>query len=308
MTLRPPRICALALLAPLACTVRPIDGDSGATEGSSGAAATSAASASATDPTTTAAPTTTSTTAQPASTSADPETTAAPPPDAGGLGQPCDPWIEDCPAGQKCMPYSDNGGNEWTAYKCVPIVRDPAGLDEPCNVIGSPVGGEDTCDKHMMCWDVDTDIGIGHCVGMCTGTPREPGCADPDARCIITDAGVLILCLPTCDPLLQDCENTQVCVPNPFGADFLCATDASGSGGEVFDACEFLNACKPGLACLASELAAECDPNASGCCLPFCDLNLPPDCPGQGQQCVGWFPPGEAPAGVEDVGVCVIPP
>ena len=44
-----------------------------------------------------------------------------------------------------------------------------------------------------------------------------------------------------------------------------------------------------------------------GCCLPYCDLDLPNTCPGQGLQCVPWYEPGEAPPGLEDVGVCHLP-
>jgi hypothetical protein len=222
-------------------------------------------------------------------------------------GGPCDPWIDDCPEGQKCMASTDNGGGEWNGYKCVPIVPDPAGLYEPCNDIGSPFDGEDTCDAHLICWNVDPNTGLGYCIGMCTGSQLDPGCVDANASCILSDASLLIPCVPGCDPLLQDCNGNEACIASPISDTFLCVLDASGAAGQVFDPCEFANACDPGLLCLDVNLAAECDPMGFGCCLPFCDLSLPNDCPGQGQQCLPWYQQGQPPAGLENVGVCGLP-
>lgn len=304
------RTLALVLLAPLACTARPLDGEASATDATGGGGFTATTATGGVDPGTTTAPQPTSTAAATdPSTSAGTANTSAnftdmgqPPP-----GGPCDPWLEDCPEGQKCMPYADDGGIVWNAYKCSALVPDPDGLGEPCSMIGPPLGGEDTCEKHTMCWDVDPDTGLGTCIGMCTGTLREPGCADPNALCIIPADGVLQICLPTCHPLLQDCAADELCLPNPHGFDFLCIEQAEGFSADVFETCEFLNTCAPGLVCVIPDLAAECDPVSVGCCLPFCDLSLPNDCPGQGQQCLPWYEQGKAPAGLESVGVCGIP-
>ena len=40
---------------------------------------------------------------------------------------------------------------------------------------------------------------------------------------------------------------------------------------------------------------------------PFCDITLPNTCPGQGQECVAWYDPGEAPPGYDNIGACVLP-
>ncbi|MFY0531321.1 hypothetical protein [Nannocystis pusilla] len=102
---------------------------------------------------------------------------------------------------------------------------------------------------------------------------------------------MLNLCLPTCDPLAQDCPNGLLCIHDIYDERWVCALDASGDEGQAFDPCPHGHACDPGLHCAEPELAGECDPMASGCCLPLCDLDLPNTCPGQGQACVAWYPP-----------------
>ncbi|MBZ5708369.1 hypothetical protein [Nannocystis pusilla] len=226
-------------------------------------------------------------------------------PDAGDKER-CDQWVQDCPEGQKCNAYAGDGQNHWESLKCVDVVRDPDGLYEPCEVFGSAASGEDSCDVGMICWGVDD--GIGTCIGFCIGSPDAPDCADPGAGCVETASGIITLCLRMCNPLLQDCQPGDVCVPNPDEPkDFLCALDASGDEGQVFDPCEYANACDPGLYCLESELASECDPRIAGCCSPFCDTSLANTCPGQGQECLPWYEDGEALQGFEDVGVCGLP-
>jgi hypothetical protein len=89
---------------------------------------------------------------------------------------------------------------------------------------------------------------------------------------------------------------------------FICVIDASGEEGQVFDPCEYANACDPGLICADPLSAEECDPQAPGCCLPFCDLTAPPSCPGNGQKCLPWYEVGRAPPGYENLGTCGLPP
>jgi len=229
------------------------------------------------------------------------------PPDHGG-GPGCDTWSEDCPEGQKCMPFANDGGFAWNDLKCVPIVPDPDQFGEPCQAIGSGVSGEDTCDKHLMCWDVDQDTLAGTCTAMCIGSPESPDCEHPGTSCVLTGDGVLTLCIAECDPIAQDCPGDDLCIPNPASVDsFLCVLDASGEEGQAFDPCEYANACDKGLYCLNPELANECDPTFIGCCLPFCELNAPNNCPGQGLECVAWFEEGQAPPGLENLGVCALP-
>lgn len=215
----------------------------------------------------------------------------------------CDPWTQDCPPGEKCMPYSDDGDNSLESLKCVPVMENPGQAGEPCTVEGGGISGVDSCDLGHLCWDVDPNTGEGTCLKFCTGSPDQPMC-DPGFAC--TNGETLIVCLPICDPLVQDCPASDVCIPNPQGESFVCAPDVSGEEGQEFDACEWANGCDPGHVCLSPDAASECDPMAVGCCIAFCDLSMP-TCNGQNAECLPWYEMGNAPPGEENVGICVIP-
>ena len=226
-----------------------------------------------------------------------------PPPD----DDTCDVWQSDCPEGQKCAPAS-NGEAPFGSSRCVPVVPEPDGLYEPCEALGTFSDGLDTCGAQTMCLDVELDTKTGTCLGLCTGSADAPVCADPDAICLVASPGMLNVCRPTCDPLLQDCISDHVCLPNLQIADAVCVSDASGEDGQLFDPCDFPNDCDPGLICVGSSSASECDPMANRCCLPFCDTSEVNTCPGQDQVCLGWFPDGVGPPALADLGVCSVPP
>jgi hypothetical protein len=219
----------------------------------------------------------------------------------------CDTWAQDCPEGQKCALYSGNGGSALNSTKCVPVMPGADGAGEPCTAEGNGLSGVDSCAKGHICWNVDYDTGIGTCVEQCSGEPRDPICNHPWTTCTIAAGGILALCLPGCDPLTQDCPGGDLCLPKPMGDGFVCVLDASGDGGQLFDPCEYSNACDPGLLCAKPALAVECDPMAAGCCLPFCDLSSP-TCTAEGAECVPWYGPGRAPPLLGDVGLCALPP
>lgn len=317
---------AMVLLGALgaACTSRPVeDSATGASTGSgstSTSTSTSASTSSSTlpDPTTTASPSTSGTTASNSTTG---ELTTANDVDSDDPGcsfyggacfdflDPfqCDPWMQDCPPGEKCMPYDSDGDSAWDALRCTPVAPNPGQHGDPCLAEGSGVSGIDDCALGHMCWDVDPDTLQGACVAFCTGTPDEPVCAPAGTNCLLSGNGVLNLCIPICNPLAQDCDAGEVCIPDPQDPNsFVCAPDISGDEGQEFDPCEFSNACDPGLVCLSSALATECDPQFIGCCLPFCDVTAPM-CIGQGAECLPWFEMGVDPPGLENVGVCAIP-
>lgn len=295
--------CIFALLV-AACGTRPFDFDADTT--STGTSTSGA----------------TSTTQSPTSSTTDATGTSGPPGTAGSEGtgaastglqfvhefdqllSDCDTWEEDCPEGQKCMPVSLDGDPTWESQRCVPLARDPGQIGAPCTNLGTGVDGLDTCGEHMMCWLIDPDTGVGTCTGMCTGTPEAPGCADPDAFCVLPAEGVINLCLPTCDPLADDCPSKHLCAP--VLDTFACILDA-GVHAPVFAPCEFLNDCAPGLACAGPDLAGECEGAPTGCCLPYCALSQPNTCPGQGLACLPWFSEGTAPPKYADLGICGLP-
>lgn len=227
-------------------------------------------------------------------------------PDGGGPTNECDQWVQDCPMGEKCMPWANDGGSSWNATRCTEVADNPGQTGDECTVEGSGVSGIDTCEGGNMCYYVDPETNIGECVSLCFGSPEAPLC-DPGFACSISNGGVLTLCRAQCDPLLQDCNNAA-CLPAAGADAFVCIVDASGEAGAAGDACEFLNACDPGNACLDASAVPDC--GASGCCSQFCDLTDPdPDafCDLTGQLCEAWFEEGEAPPDLEHVGVCAIP-
>src|SRR5689334_12336786 len=99
----------------------PVVGQEGSTSGS-----TTSIDPSTTSPTTTVATTTTSTststtststTSDPTdadtSTSGDTDGTFIMDPSAGDLDITCDEWAQDCPEGEKCMPWANDGSMAW---------------------------------------------------------------------------------------------------------------------------------------------------------------------------------------------------
>ncbi|MCB9703657.1 MAG: hypothetical protein H6711_17310 [Myxococcales bacterium] len=216
----------------------------------------------------------------------------------------CDVWAQDCPEGEKCMPWANDGGSSWNALKCTPVDPNPGQAGDACTVEGNAVSGIDSCDKGLLCWYVN-DMNMGSCLPMCTGTEDAPMCP-ADSVCDVTNEGTLILCLPTCDPLLVDCPDNQICFFSDLAGKFICDFDASGEDGKYGDPCEYINVCDPGLFCADASVVPGCQ--AAGCCSEYCDINLPNTCAGAPEQeCVPWYEEGMAPPGLEHVGGCAIP-
>ena len=219
-------------------------------------------------------------------------------------GGECDVFKQDCPADEKCVAFADGGGGAWNAIKCVKETGKKIAGDV-CMTEGGGASGKDDCAKGNMCWNVN-DKNEGICVALCTGTEMAPKC-DPGFACAIANDGVLNLCLPSCDPLLQDCDGTDLCIPNGDG--FICVLDASGDMGKELDPCMFANSCDKGLLCLNTTFASpDCMKGSTGCCSPFCDFAKQDTICPKGTECVQWFDPMmPIPPGLEDVGVCAIP-
>ena len=223
--------------------------------------------------------------------------------DQGSMEPECDVWLQDCPEGEKCMPYANDGGSSWNATKCTPIDPAPQQPGEVCTTEGGGVSGVDNCAKASMCWDGVGETNEGVCIAFCMGTNAEDASCDDGFYCNITASGILNLCLPICNPLLQDCPGDDLCIPN--GETFICVLDASGEAGLYGDPCEYASACKPGLYCLNPEYVEGCQ--AAGCCTPFCDTSKMNMCPGGTQECIPWYEEGMAPVGYETVGICGVP-
>jgi hypothetical protein len=223
-------------------------------------------------------------------------------PDGGSRNLECDIWEDDCERGEKCMPWANDGGNAWNATKCTPIARAPNAPGESCTVVDNGVSGIDDCEAGAMCWNVDAATNAGECVAFCDGPQQNPTCPDPSAPCAyLGESTPFMLCLPYCDPLVQDCGAESGCYPSSEG--FYCEWDGSGEGGGAGSPCEYLNTCDPGLFCARSGTIPDCF--GTGCCSPFCDAADPETpCPA-GLECIPWYEKGQAPAQFESVGGCM---
>lgn len=308
----PPELLSILVAVPLVCA-----GCSGEENiGSSGDGATSATSTSSgfsEDSGTTA--TSTSATADTSAT-IDPATTATSDttqncfvcPTEGDGDRPCNPWLQDCPRGQKCTPWAHGGASSLNSHKCVPVAPDPDSVDETCAAEGDGLSGIDSCDKGSFCYNVDPQTGTGYCVALCHGIEEQcvqdgSGCCSEGYHCKF-EAGGATYCLLDCDPISQDClDEGEACYPNPDDAQNFECDKTSASTGKIADPCYAHRMCDLGTFCGDSAGYPGCSP-LSDCCIPFCEL-LSPECPA-GTECVAWFE-SKPPVGHEDVGFCAIP-
>ncbi len=228
-------------------------------------------------------------------------------PTTGGEGEgggECDLWAQDCPAGNKCMPYDKNSDGIHDAARCVPLDSEPGEVGDDCTIEGSLASGVDTCGLGLMCWNTTAEL-EGRCVQMCSGSINDPKCPG-GLICDISNGGVLLLCVQPCDPLTPSCPMGQICITGGE-MQFVCDVDASGDQGGYGDPCAYVNVCDDGLLCVAGESVPGC--KTDGCCTEYCDLTVGGEtCAGAPEQeCAPYYDPGAAPPGYEDVGVCTVP-
>lgn len=214
------------------------------------------------------------------------------------MPEDCDPYQQDCPEGEKCVPYGPENGSGWE-NKCVPIM----GQGEP----GDPcwyVDATDDCGEGSVCWAVEDVNGelVGTCHALCGGSPDNPECPDGSICAMGADSSLAVCTIP-CDPLLQDCPNALGCYWTSF--EFQCVTPTLDlpTGAP----CGFINDCAIGHNCTAAEALPSCD--GSACCAPFCELGLGDEqCEAlPGTSCLPLASEGQAPAGNEHVGLCISP-
>jgi hypothetical protein len=214
----------------------------------------------------------------------------------------CDMYMQDCPPGEKCVPYASDG-NEWNASKCVPVMGDQQ-PGEPCSW-GGIVEATDDCDATSVCWDVmdvDGEL-VGTCVAFCQGTPDRPECP-PGSSCLICGSCWIPICIQHCDPLVQDCAEGLGCFWANTGFNCIFTAGDIPTG----EPCGYVNDCAPGNFCADAASLPSC--NGAACCTAYCDLQLgDAGCAAQPDTvCVSFFEEGMAPPGYENVGLCVLPP
>jgi hypothetical protein len=224
-----------------------------------------------------------------------------------GESPACDTLLQDCPAGHKCTGVKPTLQGPYTGTACVPDNAD--GGSAPGSICINAADGSDTCGPDSMC--VQFGSGEGACVAFCT--PDALGCADPQQVCARTDTQwSLYLCVPPCDPLAYDCPDVDVgalamvCAPATIG--FGCQLRGHLGGLPFAAPCINHRDCSAAAHCAPPTHVPGCA-GASGCCDVYCDISAPAPCPlaAEGQACVPYYAPGEAPPGREDVGVCAVP-
>jgi len=214
----------------------------------------------------------------------------------------CDPFAQDCPEGEKCVAYASSGGT-WDANKCVTVTG--SGTAGDTCVYGGAAAGTDDCDADHVCWNaLDVDgMQVGTCFPFCTGGADNPSCADPDSSCRVTNEGVITVCLPNCDPLLQDCPEGLGCYWSGGSMTFQCVITAGGI--PTAEPCGFNNDCNPGNFCTDAAALEACA--GSACCASFCDTTDDPSPCVAPLECVPFYEEGQAPPMYENVGLCILP-
>ncbi|KIG12352.1 hypothetical protein DB30_01543 [Enhygromyxa salina] len=214
----------------------------------------------------------------------------------------CDPFAQDCPEGEKCVPYASTGSN-LDSNKCVPVTGSQA-AGEPC-AYGGVVEASDDCDQDSHCFHIEENDGsaTGTCTAFCKGTPDDPLCEEGSA-CLIDYDGSLTLCLDTCHPLMQDCVDGHAC--KWLGNAFLCELE-SDNAAATGDPCDDVNTCASGNLCADVDFVPGCQ--GGSCCTEFCDTadqNFV--CSNPQTECVPFFEePEMQPPGFETIGLCVTP-
>lgn len=249
--------------------------------------------------------TATGTTTGSGSTTLDPFTTGA---DTDGEAEPaCSVTRNDCPGGNKCTVVSTAAGER--EYVCVPILGD----DRPGDACEIETGdGRDSCAAGSVCVGDPPDT--TRCVAFC----GADGTCAVDTTCVYMapDDPIgegLPLCLGECNPLQAPCPDDWACHEDPGSKRWYCAPRLGGQQGGYGSPCDSLQLglCAPGFACLASYSVAseECsDPITPelGCCAQLCDLAGDFACPGQGEECLPFYPE-TPPPGLANLGVCALP-
>jgi hypothetical protein len=287
------------LLAPGGCNEK--NGPEAADETSTGA-----------DGSTSLLPTATATTPATATMAMESSEAGAPPNDDDSSdGAECSMFEQDCPTGEKCVPWSDQPDLTPDDIRCCPIIGDePKAAGDECTVQGYFGSCEDDCEAGTFCLDPFGE-GKGVCQQLCAGSPDNPIC-EPDQKCFVYFAGVS-MCFDKCNPLVQACPPGQGCYPDENaagGTGFICLPTIAGEG-TFLELCWLLSGCAPGFICGSPDFLPGCN-GVVGCCTPLCDITEPDTCSEfhPDLECISWYYQGDDPpnAMLQDVGACVLPP
>lgn len=109
----------------------------------------------------------------------------------------CDLVAQDCPVGERCVPWANDGGMAWNATRCSDVAPMPGAPGEPCQAEGNPYSGLDDCALGAVCWDADPGTGQGVCVAICdqTLTPDRACAAGTSCMSIFAEVDPAGVCL-----------------------------------------------------------------------------------------------------------------
>lgn len=236
------------------------------------------------------------------------DTHTTPTGDDGNTMSPCEPTAQDCPMGFKCVPAIGGSVEDPTFFAtCVPLPDDPKSIGEICD-LDNPIvndGASDPCGADSVCVSTGGNHDYGVCLELCTND-FDP-CLQAGHVCIVLFKGLVPLCLPTCHPLGNDCEENGGCYYHDPSGTFTCQATLPNAG-TYGDPCDIgvQNLCRNDFACWSPIAADGCA--GQWCCTPYCDKSEPNPCEGEGEECIAPWDGGPAPSpDLETVGACAIP-
>lgn len=200
-------------------------------------------------------------------------------PDWGGtacsLVLACDVWAQDCPRGEKCIPWSADGDDLLDGClipRCSRLDPDPVQPGDTCTMRDGPWSGVDDCEIGSFCWDVDPQTNEGTCVANCSGSEANPIC-EGDLTCFFGYDGWITACVPGCDPLAPECADGMTCTSRQYDA-AVCLPLSLVLPAAPSEACDSSVGCGAGFVCLPSDRVADCG-DVGSCCTALCDPAMP---------------------------------
>ncbi len=211
----------------------------------------------------------------------------------------CDIWAQDCPEGDKCVPWVADGSGDPTSSclstRCTELTPDPVAPGGTCTVQEGPWSGFDDCDVGSFCWGVDPVTLEGTCAAVCSGSEADPVCGDGEV-CFQGFGGLIVACTPGCDPLAPTCDAGSVCATTD-GAASACVPGDFDAPAEQGAPCDHRLGCGDGFACMAADVVSGCADPAS-CCTAVCDV--------EASACAGETPVCTPLAGGSGAGACTV--
>lgn len=248
-----------------------------------------------------------------------------------GLSPACSVLCQDCGQGEKCGLLSLYDETSFffdeAVVGCMPLDDDSLPIGESCDP--DREGNSDECIGGGFCGPFS---GSYACDELCVPPFAEFECSLADARCLPTSESETshgyAVCMRACDPLDEgDCVEfgNQVCQPRNPDCDatvdpdcypvragsFVCSVSAKGLYRDHGEPCTVEHDCTDpsdrNAVCVPASLVPNCE--SERCCSSLCDLtDEPSTCPlsGEGEVCTPYFAEGDAPDGLEHVGICRI--